>query len=183
MEKTAKSKGGSVSTKAEVETNENEAVTDAKQALIVTGDGDVSGPLQLALSQQMQDQLMLELQDALHQVQEGFGELSKPRDLFAQEAVFDVVDAITISDFEDRRSGEVLTKHIFKLQFPDTRIALVMQSDARPRRILAQAFARARALGGRIVCGPYKFGQKTIPGQPEPAMIFVQQPGFEAKAV
>lgn len=152
----------------------------ATQALVTTDDGDVSGPLLLALSQTKQDELILAFQESLHQVQEGFGELSKPRDLFAQGMPFNVIDAITIDDFEDKRKGEILTKHIFKLEFEDGRVALVMQSDARPRRILAQTFARARALQVKAKAGPYKFAQKPIPGQPEAAFIFVQQPGFYA---
>jgi hypothetical protein len=163
-----------------VSTKNQESVQNAKQALVITGDGDVSGPLMLALSQTKQDELILAFQEALHQVQEGFGELAKPRDLCAQGLPFNVIDAITIDDFEDRRNGEILTKHLFKLQFEDNRIAWVMQSDARPRKIMAQTFTRARALQMRLRAGPYKFAPKVIPGQPEPAQILVQQPGFYA---
>lgn len=151
-------------------------------ALQTSGDGDVSGPLALALSQEMQDQLLRELQDALHQVSEGFGDLAKPTDICDRGEAFYVVDAITIDDYLDKRKGEILTKHIFKLQFEDGRVALVMQSDARPRRTLAKQFTTARALGCSAIAGPYKYDKKAIPGQPQAALIMVQQPGFQAKA-
>lgn len=168
--------GEALATQADTQTDA------AKAALQTTGDGDVSGPLSLALSQETQDKLLQELHDALHQVSEGFGDLAKPTDIFSRGEVFHVVDAVTIPDYLDRRTGEEKVKHIFKLQFADSRVALVMQSDARPRRMLARQFTIARALGRGAIAGPYKYEAKPIPGQPQPALIMVQQPGFQARA-
>lgn len=182
---TAKSGGADVSKdrpdiNAQQAAGVNPQTANATQALQTTGDGDVSGSLQLALSSETQDALMQEMQDALHQVSEGFGELAKPGDIYKAGETFTVIDAITIPDFEDKRKGEIMVKHIFKLEFPDGRIKLVMQGDARPRRLLARSFQIARTLGQRIKAGPYIYGEKPITGQPQPAFIFVQQPGFHA---
>jgi len=182
MSKTAKDAGS-------VAVSENEAglepgnVENDKTALVVTGDGDVSGSLLLALSQDAQDEAMRTLIEGLHQVQEGFGELTKPGDIFNMDRSFNVIDATTINDFTDQNTGEVKTKHIFKLEFSEGDVRLVMQSDARPRAILASVFTRARLLGERIVAGPYKFSRKPIPRQIQPAYIFTQQPGFYAGPV
>lgn len=153
------------------------------QALATTGDGDVSGPMQaaLGLSKEMRDQLSLELQEALHQVEEGFGALTSPTDVAAMGIPFTVIDAVTITDYEDRAKGEILTKHVFKLQLADSRVLFVMQGDARPRRVFASVFQKARAQGMRVEAGPYLYEKKPIPGQPQPAWIFVQQPGFKAE--
>lgn len=151
-----------------------------QQQLEVSGDGDVSGSLALALSQVTQDQAVKDFLESLHQVQEGFGDLSKPGDIYDRQEVFEVIDAVTIEDYEDRRKGEILTKHVFKLQFLDGRIAFVMQSNARPRKMLALMFTSARLNGIRAIAGPYKFVKKVIPGQPQAAYIFEQQPGFRA---
>jgi len=148
------------------------------QALQTTADGDVSGPLELALSPEAQDRLMQELQESMHQVAEGFGSLVAPGDIAKQGEPFSVIDAITVPDYLDRRTGEEKVKHIFKLEFPDGRVQLTMQSDARPRRMLARSFQIARTLGQRIKAGPYLYEQKVIPNQPQPAWIFAQQKGF-----
>lgn len=175
-QETAKAADKDVSAKPE-----DSVTVQATQALQVTGDGDVSGPLDLALSPQAQDALMLELNEALHQVTEGFQTLTKPGDIFALAQPFDVVDAITINDFVDRKTGEEKVKHIFKLEFPDGRVMMTMQSDARPRRVLASAFQKARALGRRVRVGPYLYESKKIEGQIQPAFIFTQQAGFQSR--
>lgn len=148
-------------------------------ALTVTGDGDISGPLRVALSQAMQDQLALEFQEALHQVESGFGALTAPGDVAKMGVPFKVIDAITVDDFFDRSTGEIKVKHIFKLEFEDGRVVCTMQSDARPRRVLADAFRKARAVGARLEAGPYLYEKKDV-GQIQPAWIFAQQPGFRA---
>ena len=173
--KTAKDADNGVVSKTEPQT-----VKDQSQALVTTESGDVSGPMRLALSQGMQDQLALELQEALHQVEEGFGALTSPTDVAAMNVPFKVIDAITITDYEDRSKGEVLTKHVFKLELADGRIIYTMQGDARPRRVFASVFQKARAGGMRVEAGPYRYEKKPIPGQPQAAWIFVQQPGFRA---
>lgn len=149
------------------------------QALVVSGDGDVSGPLVLALSANLQDKLMLEFQEALHQVESGFGTLTAPGDVAAMGVPFSVIDAITIDDFEDRKNGEIKTKHVFKLELADGRVLHTMQSDARPRRVLAQLFQRARQLQMPIVAGPYLYEKRKIEGQIQSAWIFQQQPGWK----
>lgn len=163
------------------ETQTETQTANATQALTVSETGDVSGPVQLALSTETQDRLLQEFQSAMHQVQEGFGDLAKPTDIYAQGLPFTVIDAVTIDDFEDKRKGEILVKHIFKLEFEDGRTMLTMQSDARPRRELAKLFTRARALGARVKAGPYKYEMKDV-NQPQPAFIFAQQPGFQVLA-
>lgn len=154
------------------------AGTAQQSALVVTGDGDISGPLNVALSQGARDEVLRKFLEDAHRVQESFGELTAPGDVFKMNRAFAVVDATTISDFVDQNTGEVKTKHIFKLVFPEGDVKMVMQSDAGPRASLASLFAGARLLGERIEVGPYKFDQKPIPRQIQPAYIFVQQPGF-----
>ncbi len=158
--------------------------TDNTEALVVSGDGDVSGPLSqaLGLSRDTQDRLLQELQESLHQVSEGFGDLTKPGDIYDMRAPFSVIDAITIPDYVDQKTGEEKVKHIFKLELEDGRVLLTMQSDARPRRVLASIFTRARAIGAKAKAGPYLYEKKAITGQIQPAFIFVQQKGFRAEA-
>jgi len=146
------------------------------------GDGDVVGSLAAALPQTKRDELALELQEALYQIEQGFGELTSPTKIYEMDQVFWVIDAITIHDYVDPSTGEVKTKHIFRLEFESGNVVTTMQGDARPRSILAGAFIKARALGGRIKAGPYKYYKKRILNQIEPALIFQQQPGFEARA-
>lgn len=173
MTKTAKDAAGEA-----VSTNEQVTEQKQSQALVVSGDGDVSGPLALALSPALQDKLMLEFQEALHQVESGFGTLTAPGDIALMAVPFKIIDAITIDDFEDRKNGEIKTKHIFKLELADGRVLHTMQSDARPRRVLAQLFQRARQLQMPIVAGPYLYEKKKIEGQIQAAWIFQQQPGW-----
>ncbi len=165
---------------ASVAASENET-TKESTALVETKEGDVAGPLQLALSPELQDKLMLEFQEALHQVESGFGMLTAPGDIAAMQTPFEVVDAITLDDFEDRKTGEVKVKHIFRLQLPDGRVLQTMQGDARPRRVLANLFRSARSLGQAIVAGPYLYEKKVVPGQIQAAWIFAQQPGFKVR--
>ena len=161
---------------------EGEAMSEKEStALTETREGDVAGPMQLALSQELQDKLMLEFQEALHQVESGFGSLTAPGDVAAMQTPFYVIDAITIDDFEDRQTGEVKVKHIFRLQTEDGRILNTMQSDARPRRVLANMFRAARGLGKRVAAGPCLYTKKVIPGQIQPAWIFDQQAGYRVR--
>ena len=153
----------------------------ASQALQTTGDGDISGPLTLALSQTARDDAMRQFMEELHRVQEGFGDLTKPGDIYKMDRAFDVIDATTITDYVDQKTGEVKTKHVFKLQFAEGDVRMVMQSTAGPRAALASLFASARLLGERIAVGPYKFTEKAIPHQIQAAIIFVQQPGFAVR--
>lgn len=159
------------------------AVRDPGVATVESVNGDVIGTLDLSLSQEMRDSLTAEFLDALHQVQEGFGELTAPGDIFATGLPFFVVDAATIEDYEDQSTGEVKIKHIFRLEFADGTVKSVMQSDARPRRVLAKAFTSVRKLGARMKAGPYMFEKKLIPRQIQPAFIFRQMPGFKAAPV
>lgn len=152
-------------------------------ALATTKDGDVSGPMELAFSSEMQDKILSDLLQGLHQVKEGFGELTAPTKIAALDQTFNVIDAITIPDYLDKTRGEELVKHVFKLEFADGVIKFVMQGDARPRAALAAVFQQARLVGKRVIAGPYKYAQKAIPGQPQAAWIFEQQPGFDARLV
>lgn len=145
--------------------------------------GDVQGKLTLgALSQTTVDELSQELRDALAQIDSGFGDLTAPGTIAAMNQAFNVIDAFTVPDYEDRSTGEIKTKHVFRLQFTDGVIRTVMQSDARPRKILARAFTLARQMGGRLEVGPYMFKSKPIPGRPQAAWILEQQSGFSQRA-
>lgn len=159
--------------------NESSSVNpNPSTALAVSPSGDVTGPMRLALSQAMQDQLALEFQEAMHQVESGFGSLTAPGDIAAMKTPFKVIDAITIDDFEDRKTGEIKVKHVFKLEMADSRVFFTMQSDARPRRALADFFRKGRAVGARVEVGPYLYEKKDV-GQIQAAWILVQQPGFQ----
>lgn len=174
-DKTAKKAAGEA-----VSNDATAGTANQETALTITGDGDVSGSLMLALSQSGRDEALRQFMEELHRVQEGFGDLTAPGDVYKMDRPFDVVDATTIPDFVDRKTGEVKVKHIFKLQFPEGDIKMVMQSNAGPRATLASLFASARLLGERITAGPYRFAQKDT-GQIQPAYIFVQQAGFAVR--
>lgn len=134
------------------------------------------------LSQQTVDLMTQELRTALHQIEKGFGELTAPGKIFEMDQPFYVVDAFTIPDYVDQTSGEEKIKHVFTLEFDGGVVRNTMQSDARPRRVLAKAFMLVNQLGGRLRIGPYKYEKKPIPRQIQPAFIFVQQPGFKQEA-
>jgi hypothetical protein len=159
------------------------ATTNQTAAITEMDNGDVAGVLDLQLSQETRDALTAEFLDALHQVQDGFGELTAPGKIFDMGLPFHVIDAATITDFEDQTTGEVKTKHVFRLEFEDGTVRNVMQSDARPRRVLASVFTSSRKLGARLKAGPYKYEKKAIPRQLQPAFIFTQQPGFKVAPV
>ena len=133
----------------------------------------------MALSEQARDVLIQKFQEKVHRVKTGFDALTKPGDIYKQGQPFFVVNALTVEDYLDKRKGELLTKHIFQLEFEDDRVVNIMQGDAGPRRELAELFITARTLGASAKAGPYLFTEKPIPGQPQPAYIMVQQPGFE----
>lgn len=186
MTKTAKdAASGAVSKNVSADVNTGVITGDKSQALVVTGDGDISGPmnLALALSQETQDKLTQEFADLLSQVETGFDALVNPTAIATNDnsagLPFYVIDALTIDDYFDRTKGEILTKHIFRLEFPDGRIMNTMQGNARPRQTLARMFTVARAKGMKIKAGPYLYEKKPIPGQPQAAWIFSQQPGFQ----
>lgn len=175
--KDEKSKGVAAS-----QVDDSRQTTDDGQTAIAAredGAGDVVGQLSAAnLSAEARDLMTRELLEAMHQVQSGFGTLTAPGEIFKLDQVFHVVDAITIPDYVDQTTGEEKVKHIFCLQFADGVARNVMQSDARPRRVLANAFSTARQLGVAIKAGPYKYASKPIPRQMQPALIFEQQAGF-----
>ena len=151
------------------------------QALQTTGDGDISGSLMLALSEGARDEVLKQFLETAHRVLEGFDDLTKPGDILKTDRAFDVIDAATITDYVDKDTGEVKTKHLFKLQFPEGDTRMVMQSTAPPRAAVADLFTLARQTGQGIVLGPYKFGTKNT-GRIQPAIIFVQQPGFKLRS-
>lgn len=155
------------------------AVNAAEPPEIAADDPKDSGAMQLSLSQESLDAMTKELREALHQIANGFGELTAPGIIFGMDQPFYVIDAFTIDDYVDQTTGEEKTKHVFRLEFGDGVVRSVMQSDARPRRVLAKAFMLATGLGGRLKVGPYKFDKKAIPRQIQPAFIFSPQPGFE----
>jgi hypothetical protein len=141
-------------------------------------DSEISGPLNLVLSKELRDAMSLELREALEQIEQGFGDLTKPGDVFNLGQQFDVINAVTIDDYLDKTTGELKVKHVFQLQFSDGVVRNIMQSTARPRKALAEAFRLARGLGGRLRMGPYKMSRKAIPNQIQAAYIFEQQAGF-----
>lgn len=189
---TLKEKGGSVSSDAPATTAIADSGKDASalmQAIdkaeppeVAADDPQDSGQLQLTLSPETLEQMSKELRDALAQIANGFDSLTKPGEIFDTDQSFYVIDAFTIDDFVDQKTGEEKVKHIFRLEFDGGVIRNIMQSDARPRRILAKSFMLARGMGGRLRQGPFKMEKKTITGQIQPAYIFAQQPGFTQRA-
>lgn len=170
-QKTANADNASVS-------NEQPAAATAT-ALATTAPGAVQeqqGAI-VNISPELRDKLTAELQKALHSIETGFDVLTKPGDIEKTGVTFSVVDALLIPDFIDKRTGEESEKCIFRLQYDDGRVVTVMQSAARPRKVIAQAFESAMQLGVRLTMGPYKFVRKGV-GQIQDAVIFEQQANF-----
>src|SRR5689334_4070904 len=134
-----KAKGSSVpaSTDAATDTNNETALEKKTLADLESSvNGDVSGPLHLAISDAARDVLIQKFQEKIHRVKTGFDALTKPGDIHKQGQPFWVVNALTIDDYLDKRKGELLTKHVFQLEFEDDRVVNIMQGDAGPRREL-----------------------------------------------
>lgn len=134
------------------------------------------------LSPEMQNQLDQEFLELLHRVQTGFDAPVNATAIATGESTkgqpFDVIDALTISDYLDKQKGEIMTKHLFILEFPDGRVITTMQSDAPPRAAVARLFTVARMRGMKIVAGPYLFVQGPKKSQPQAPWIFEKQPGW-----
>lgn len=180
MAKTANSaEGVGVSERDETTAATAQTATENAQALAVSATGDVTGPIELALSSSERDEIIKQFREKLHRVKEGFANLTSPGKVFEMATPFHVIDAITVTNFTDKQTGEVKVKHIFKLEMPDARILYVMQSDAPPRATLAEMFRDARALNiNRLKAGPYLYEKKDVK-QIQPAYVFTQQPGFD----
>lgn len=130
----------------------------------------------LGLSEMMQEKLSIDLARTLHQIEMGIGDTSASK--VAKLGVsFFVVDGVYIDEFEDRKTGEVKSKVVFQLDCDDGVVRTIMQSAARPRKLLADACEQARMLGARFKAGPYKFTSKTVNAGPSDALIFEAQPG------
>lgn len=153
-----------------------------KDAAMTASQNEPAGPLTLGIPDDLRAQMSLELQQALHQIETGFGELISPTKIYEAGQQFHVIDGFTVGDYEDRQTGEISTKHIFRLETEDGVVLNMMQSDARPRRVIAKACMLAAGLGGRLRIGPYKLEKKKIIGQIQDALIFVPQPGFKQEA-
>lgn len=136
-----------------------------------------------SISQATLDSMGVELQSLLHQIDTGFGELTAPGLVFQMDQPFDLIDGFTIRDYLDRTTGEEKIKHVFRLEFDGGVVKNVMQSDARPRRVLARAFELINQMGQKVRMGPYKFSKKVIPNQIQPAFIFTEQSGFRRAVV
>lgn len=137
----------------------------------------------LGLSQATVERLTLELKEKLHSITIGMDDRTKASSILERGDSFNVIDAVTIDDWENKDTGEIQKKHIFVLEFPQGDIQVIMQSHTRNRGELAETFALARALTGKAVMGPYKMIAKPIAGRPQPALIFERQPGFQARAM
>ncbi len=136
----------------------------------------------LGLSQATVERLTLELKEKLHSITIGMDDRTKASNILKRGDAFNVIDAVTIADWEDKTTGEVQTKHIFVLEFPQGDVQVIMQSHTRNRAEIAKAFELARALTGRALMGPYKMVEKST-GKPQPALVFERQPGFQARAM
>lgn len=143
---------------------------------------EISGSLDMILSQSRKEDIIIRLRGLLGQVAEGFGDMTKPSDIFKMDQPFYVIGASTIDDYVDTNTGEVKTKHIFRLEFENGLVKNIMQSSARPRAVLAECFVLAAQIGGRLRCGPYKFTEKNT-RKPQPALIFSEQQGFQCRPV
>jgi len=129
------------------------------------------------LSPELRDQLTRELQQTLHAIETGFDTLTKPTDIANAGATFHVIDGVVIDDYVDKRTGEQTSKVVFRLQYEDGRVVNVMQSAARPRRLIARACEQANGLGYKFKAGPYKYIKKGV-GQIQDAIIMEQQSGW-----
>lgn len=161
-----------------------EAIEDQEDAAMTASENEPAGALATVgtIPDALRAQMSLELQEALRQIEAGFGDLSKPTDVFNRGQEFWIIDGFTIPDYEDKATGEVKTKHIFRCETAEGLIFSMMQSDARPRRVVARALTLAAGLGGRLRFGPYKLEKKKIVGQIQDALIFVPQAGFKREA-
>ena len=168
-------------TKAEGEAMPNAQGTDT--ALVPQG-AEALSVAQVAatgLSQETAERLSIELREKLAQLTMGIDEKIAAGKILQRGDAFNIIDA-TIIQYTDKATGEESDKHIFVLEFPQGDIQVIMQSDSDVRRRLSSTFQDGRALGLRVVCGPYKMIEKQT-GKPQPALIFEKQPGFAARAV
>jgi hypothetical protein len=76
---------------------------------------EISGSLDIALSADTQDALALELRELMGQIGEGFGELTKPSDIFAMDQPFWIIGAATIDDFMESRPARLRRSIFFAL--------------------------------------------------------------------
>ena len=154
----------------------NEQPADGALATTQPG-GAMAAAAQVNISPELRDKLSEQLQKTLHAIETGFDTLTKPSDIEKEGEAFWIVDGLLIEDFVDKRSGEETAKCIFRLQYEDGRVVNVMQSAARPRKLLAEACELSRQLGGAFKAGPYKYVKKGV-GQIQDAIIFEQQAGW-----
>lgn len=134
------------------------------------------------LSQETVEKLALELKEKLYQISIGLDDRIKASKIMQRGSEFTLIDAFIVKDFVDKRNGDISDKMVFALEFPQGDVQVIMQSDTRFRRELAETFQLARALGGKARFGPYLMIEKDT-GQPQPALIFEKQPGFKAEVV
>lgn len=131
------------------------------------------------LSQSTVERLALELKEKLHAISIGLDDKTKASMIMKRGDVFTIIDAFMIKGFVDKNTGDISDKMVFVLEFPQGDMQVVMQSDTRPRREIVETFEIARALSGHAKFGPYLMAEKDT-GKPQPALIFVRQPGFKA---
>lgn len=169
--------------KGEAASNDNSIAKTETEAPETSQSIDLAQARQMLgnLSRETVDKLSLELTETLHQVTLGLDDKIKVSKIFDRGDSFKVIDATTLTEYLDKRTGEISSKHIFVLEFPQGDVQVIMQSDAQPRARLVKLFSTARALGARAEAGPYKMEKKEV-GQPQPAFIFEKQPGFQARA-
>lgn len=134
------------------------------------------------LSRETVDKLSLELSETLHQVTMPLEDRVKASKIHQRGESFMIIDATTIRDFEEKRTGDISDKHVFVLEFATGDVEVIMQSDAKPRRRLADMFSLARSLGRSALAGPYRIEAKAV-GQAQDALIFEKQPGFQARVL
>lgn len=98
-----------------------------------------------------------------------------------------ITDAVTITiPNKGAKPGEPQEKpvHVFRFEVADGEAKgmehFSMFGINGPRDRIAQAFAANRLIGRRITVGPVKLGQRET-NFPNPAWIFVKQPGFDVR--
>lgn len=175
--KTVKAAGDSVSSDTMKPATENGQGSGEQESTGLA----LSKVLGMGLSRETAEKLAIELREKLHSIQLGLDDKTKASNILKRGDPFTIIDAIIVRDFLDKRNGEISDKMVFVLEFAQGDTQVVMQSDTRQRRELAETFAAARALGARCEMGPYTMEEKET-GQPQPALIFVRQAGFRARA-
>jgi hypothetical protein len=152
---------------------ETDVVADDQTAIATQADNQVQRAQSQALSNGSGNiGNQLDFQRALSAVSEGFDDFYKVEDLVQNQRLFTILDAYTITDFEDKSTGEVSDKFVFKLAFEDSgETVKIMQASSGVRKQIVALFERGRLEGISVELRHYRMTTKST-GQIQPAKIF-----------